>query len=463
MAESCVVDRHSVREPLRPAQLLAEKFLGGLERFLRVEAVSGVVLLAAATAAFIWSNSPLADSYHSFSHAPLTLGVGRVVFTQPVHFYVNDVLMTIFFLVVGMEIRRELHEGALSSVRLAALPVAAATGGVAVPAAIYLAINAQALLREGWAVPTATDIAFAVGVLALLGRSIPSGVRVFLLAIAIIDDIAAVIIIATFYSGGLDLSGFLIAGFGVLLVLGFQRIGVGAVFAYLLPGTILWFGLFKAGVHPTLAGVVLGLMTPVVPMRRREHPLDVATRALDYFKRNSQPRHHHLRANLAPLRELRDAQRELLPPVVRVQAALHPWVAYGVMPLFALVNAGVSIDGLDLSSPSSQSVLTGVAIGLVVGKPIGIILGSWLAVRIGWCDLPHGVTWPSVALVGCLGGIGFTMSIFIATLAFSSESLLAAAKAGILIASVMAGVIGLVVGRLEVARTGASKRQVPPE
>jgi NhaA family Na+:H+ antiporter len=445
-----VADRHAVQEPLPPAQLLAEKLFSGLERFLHVEAVSGVVLLAAATAAFIWANSPLAESYHSFSHAPLTLGAGTVLFTQSLHFYVNDVLMTVFFLVAGMEIRRELHEGALSNLRLASLPLAAAAGGVAVPALIYLAINSDAVLREGWAVPTATDIAFAVGVLALLGRSIPSSVRVFLLAIAIVDDIAAVIIIAMFYSGGMDLSGFVIAGLGVLLVLGFQQIGVGAAIAYVLPGAILWFGLFRAGVHPTLAGVVLGIMTPVVPMRMRERPLDVATRALNHFRWNSQPQHDNGRANLAPLKDLRAAQRGLLPPVVRVQAALHPWVAYGVMPLFALVNAGVSLSGPDLMSGSLQGVLIGVAIALVVGKPVGIILGSWLVVRVGLCNLPHGVTWRSVALVGCLGGIGFTMSIFIATLAFSSESLLAAAKSGVLIASVVAGIIGLVLGRIEI-------------
>ncbi|HEY7673440.1 MAG TPA: Na+/H+ antiporter NhaA [Gammaproteobacteria bacterium] len=453
-----MVDRHAAPEPLPPAQLLAEKLLAGLERFLHIEAVSGILLLAAAATAFVWANSPFADAYHGFSHVPLSLGIGGFLFAQPLHFYVNDVLMTVFFLVAGLEIRRELHDGALSNLRLAALPLAAAAGGVAVPAAIYLAINPDAVLREGWAVPTATDIAFAVGVLALLGRSIPSSVRIFLLAIAIIDDIAAVIIIATFYSGGLDPSGLLIAGSGVLLVLGFQRIGVGAAFAYLVPGAILWFGLFRAGVHPTLAGVVLGLLTPVIPMKRRERPLDLAMKALERFKRNAQSRGHDRGADLAPLKDLRAAQRELLPPVVRVEAALHPWVAYGVMPLFALANAGVSLSGLELTSGSAQSVLIGVAAALVVGKPVGITLGSWLAVRLGWCHLPRGVTWRSVALVGCLGGIGFTMSIFIATLAFGSESLLAAAKSGVLIASVMAGVIGLILGRIEVGRARASQR-----
>ena len=381
-------DRHPARGPLA---------------FLHVEAVSGVVLLAAAAAAFVWANSPFGDSYYGFWHAPLTLGLGSLAVVQPLHFYVNDVLMTVFFLVVGMEIRREIHDGSLSNLRLAWLPLAAAAGGVAVPATIYLTLNIEPVLREGWAVPTATDIAFAVGVLALLGRSIPSSVRVFLLAIAIIDDIAAVVIIATFYSDGLDLSWLFVAGFGVLLVLAFQQFGIGAPFAYVVPGAILWFGLLKAGVHPTMAGVVLGLMTPVVPM-------------------------------------------------VRVEAALHPWVAYGIMPLFALANAGVSLTGLDLSSAATQGVLIGVAIALVVGKPVGIFLGSWLVVRLGWCYLPDGVTWRRVALVGCLGGIGFTMSIFIATLAFGSESLLAAAKSGVLIASVVAGVVGFAVGRIDIAR-----------
>jgi NhaA family Na+:H+ antiporter len=438
------------------AQLAARKVFGTIERFLHVEAVGGIVLLVAAAAALIWANSPAGDSYERVWHAPLTLGLGGLVLAKPLHFWINDGLMTIFFLVVGMEIRREIHEGALASARMAALPLAAAAGGVAVPALIYVALHSDPVLRQGWAIPTATDIAFAVGVLALLGRSIPGTVRVFLLALAIIDDIAAVLIIAIFYSAGLDYSGILIAAIGILLVLGLQQIGVGAAYAYVVPGAILWVGLQQTGVHPTLAGVILGLITPVQPFRSRERPVDAATRALNTLNDQAESQHADPRELAVPLKRLREAQREILPPVVRVQAALHPWVAYAVMPLFALANAGVRLDGASLDAPAAQSIVTAVAVALVVGKPVGIVLGSWGAVRLGWCALPPGVTWLGILLVGCLGGIGFTMSIFIANLAFQSEAHLGAAKAGVLLASAAAAILGLAAGRLHARARGAT-------
>jgi NhaA family Na+:H+ antiporter len=446
------VSRHPSRPALPPARQIADKVFTVLERFLHVEAVSGIVLLLAAAAALIWANSPGAESYQQFWHAPFTIGLGGYVLSKPLHFWINDGLMTIFFLVVGMEIRREIHEGALSNLRVASLPLAAAIGGVAAPALIYIVLNTGELVRQGWAVPTATDIAFAVGVLALLGKSVPATIRILLLALAIIDDIAAVIIIALFYASGLDYSGLLIAGFGVLLVLGFQRIGIGTAYAYVLPGAILWFGVLQTGAHPTLAGVALGLMTPVHSRRTRERPLDTAVRALSHVDERLQTGHNDPRDLLEPLKELRYAQRELLAPVVRVQMSLHPWVAYGVMPLFALANAGVSVGGLELTSAESQSVLIGVLLALVIGKPLGIFLGSWIAVRAGWCRLPLDVRWGDILLIGCLGGIGFTMSIFIASLAFVDPSLLAAAKAGVLLASLMAGILGLALGKVLVRR-----------
>jgi len=463
------VSRHPVDAPLPHAQRVAERVFNALERFLHVEAVSGVVLLVAAGIALLWANSPLADSYHHFWEMPLTIGVGAYSATRSVHFVINEMLMTIFFLVVGMEIRREMHEGTLAELRAASLPLAAAMGGVAVPAVLYLMLNAEPVLRDGWAIPTATDIAFAVGVLALLGKSIPASIRIFLLALAIIDDIAAVIIIAAFYSGGLDYSGLLIAAFGLLLVLGLQTIGIGSALPYVIPGAILWMGLYKTGVHPTLAGVALGLITPVLPLRTRERPLDTATRALSELQHSVADNHLASHELQRPLKELRTAQRELLPPVTRVQMALHPWVAYGVIPLFALANAGVNVDGINLSSRDALSVMLGVLVALLTGKPIGIFLGSWIAVRAGWCRLPPGLTWRGVLLAGCLGGIGFTMSIFIANLAFGDGGLLAAAKLGVLLASAAAGTVGLVLGRVYLARLKSAEMvsadiplQVPP-
>lgn len=369
-------------------------------QLLHNEAAGGLLLLLVAAAALIWANSPLAAGYDQLWHASLA--------SRSLHFWINDGLMTVFFLVVGMEIRREIHDGALSTLQLASLPLAAAAGGVALPALLYLAFNPAAPLNQGWAVPTATDIAFALGVLALLGRSIPANVRVLLLALAIIDDIAAVLIIALFYTGGFDFNGVLIGVAGVLMVLAMQGMRIGNAWAYVLPGAVLWYGFLQTGAHPALAGVALGMMTPVRAMRGQ-------------------------RADVAP-------------PSLRVQMALHPWVTFGVMPLFALANAGVSLDGAPAGT-GVNAVMLGTTVGLFLGKPLGIFFTSWLVVRLGWCRLPPGVSWTRVLLIGLLGGIGFTMSIFIATLAFADASLLAAAKLGVLVASAVAGIAGLLVGR----------------
>ncbi|WP_439360979.1 Na+/H+ antiporter NhaA [Bradyrhizobium sp. DASA03007] len=429
-------------DDLPKVQRLAEQALSTFHRFLHVEAVSGAVLLVAAAAALIWANSPAAPSYRAFWNVPLAIGIGEHVFSRSLHFWVNDALMTVFFLVVGMEIRREVHEGALSRLDQAVLPLVAAAGGVVVPALIYLSLNNDPTRGHGWAVPTATDIAFAVGVLALLGRKTPVNVRVFLLALAIIDDIIAVLIIAVFYTESLQLGGFIVAAIGVLAVLGFQRIGIGAALPYVVPGSLVWIGFFVAGVHPTLAGVVLGLMTPARAIPMREPPLEVASRVLRQLRTSDVMRASDPHLLQQPLRDLRVAHREILPPVSRVQMTLHPWVAYGVMPIFALANAGVSLAGADLSG-GSHLVMMGTALALVAGKPLGVVGATWVAVRLGRCRLAPGVSWGGVCLVGLLAGIGFTMSIFISMLAFSDEGLLRAAKLGVLFGSLVAATLGL--------------------
>lgn len=385
---------------LSKSRSLAGRALATLQQFLHVEAISGIVLLAAAAAALLWANSPFARSYHDVWDLLIPLRLGEFSFVKSLHFWINDGLMTVFFLVVGMEIRRELHEGALSRFDQAILPVLAACGGVIVPALVYLSFNAAAGRYQGWAIPTATDIAFAVGVLALLGKSIPGNVRVFLLALAIIDDIIAVLIIALFYTGGLDPGGFAVAAFGVVLALGLQRLGFGSAYAYIVPAVVVWAGFLAAGVHPTLAGVVLGLITPV-----------------------------------------RSPRPEIDPPVIRVETALHPWVAYAIMPLFALANAGVNFTGMQLTD-GKQFVTLGVALALCAGKPVGVIGATWLAVRTG-CRLAPGLSWGGVCLIGLLAGIGFTMSIFIAMLAFTDDRLLDAAKLGVLLGSLISVTLGL--------------------
>lgn len=429
-------------------QLLAARAFASIERFLHIEAASGIVLLIAAAIALVWSNSPFAASYTRIWHTPLSIRLGQFEFSHSLHFWINDALMTFFFLVVGMEIRREIHEGSLSDRRQAMLPVIAALGGVVLPALIFLGFNFQPILRNGWAIPTATDIAFALGMLALLGRSIPGNIRIFLLTLAIIDDIIAVLIIALFYSGGLDYTGFLIAGFGIMLVLGFQRIGIGSAFGYIIPGAIIWTGMLITGAHPTLAGVVLGLMTPVVSVPMPERPLDTLSRiANELTGQNIKMEYEHKLAR--SLRKLKLAQRELLPPVVRVQKALHPWVAYIIMPLFALANAGVSISSKSFSGDPEIRIILGVVIALVIGKSVGILSMSWISVRMRWGQLPPDVTWKGITLVGLLAGIGFTMSIFITMLAFEDHNLQNAAKLGVLIGSFTAAVLGLIWGKIQ--------------
>jgi Na+:H+ antiporter, NhaA family len=438
-------------EDLPRAQQLAEQALNTLQRFLHVEAVSGVVLVAAAAVALIWANSPHVHGYHAFWNLPVTIGLGENAFSRSLHFWVNDALMTVFFLVVGMEIRREIHEGALSRIDQAVLPLIAASGGVIVPALIYVSFNSDPVRGHGWAVPTATDIAFAVGILALLGRSIPVNVRVFLLALAIIDDILAVLIIAAFYSGGIHVSGFAIAALGVLGVLAFQRMGIGSAPAYVVPGFFVWLGFLVAGIHPTLAGVVLGLLTPARPVPMREHPLEVLSRVVKQLRSSDAIASKESHRLHGPLQELRVAHREMLPPVSRVQMAMHPWVAYIIMPIFALANAGVSLAGTDPSN-TAHLVMLGTAVALVVGKPLGIIGSAWIVVRLGLCRLAPGVSWGGICLVGLLAGIGFTMSIFIAMLAFIDDGLLNAAKLGVLVGSVVAAVFGLGWGAIYVRR-----------
>jgi Na+:H+ antiporter, NhaA family len=423
--------------------LLAQQAFATLERFLHIEAVSGIALLLAAAIALIWANSPYAHSYHTLWDLPLSFGFGSFAFSQSLHFWINDGLMTVFFLVVGMEVRREIHEGALSERSQALLPIAAAVGGVIAPALIFLALNPDLVRGQGWAVPTATDIAFAVGVLALLGRSIPRNVRVLLLALAIIDDVIAVLIIAFFYSGGLDTDGFMIAALGLLMVLGLQRIGVGSAYPYILPGAIVWIGLLITGAHPTLTGVVLGLITPARSIPMSEHPVDIVSRAARELQARFAGAKHDVEAIARPLRQLRVANREMLPPAVRVQSALHPSVAFGIMPIFALANAGVTVGGVDLSAGRASFVMFGVSLALVVGKPLGIVALTWLTVRTGWCRLPPGVSWAGVSLIALLAGIGFTMSIFIAILAFADRDLLGAAKLGMLLGSLAAALVGL--------------------
>lgn len=432
---------------LRPARRLARAITGPISSFLHVQASSGILLLVASVAALVWASSPWHESYEHLWHIPLQIGAGGWVFSRPVHFWINDVLMVVFFFVVGLEIRREIHDGELSRLRRAALPVLAAVGGMVVPALIYFAFNRGSAGRAGWGVPMATDIAFAVGVLALLGKRVPAAVRVLLLALAIIDDIGAILVIALFYSTHFDVTGLGIAAMGVLGVLALQAFGVRPPVAYIAPGVVVWAGFLKAGIHPTIAGVILGLLTPAKPWYGLRGFVSTTEAAVHDARDLGETRgdSHEL---VSVLDRVGEARREAVAPVVRLEAALHPWVAYGIMPLFAFANAGVRVTGMDLGGAASPAILAGIIAGLCAGKPIGIVLASFIAVKTGIAARPRGVTWRAVVVVGLVAGIGFTMAIFIAGLAFRDPGMLAAAKLAVLAASGAAGVIALLAGRL---------------
>lgn len=435
-------------EASRRLRKAAQKLAGPVESFLALETAGGILLLVAAATALLWANSPWKHSYHDLWHTPVGFGVGDWSMVQSLHFWINDGLMTIFFLLAGLEIKREMAHGELSDLKRASLPILAAIGGMVVPALIYFALNPSGPAASGWGVPMATDIAFALGVLSLLGRRVPAAMRILLLALAIIDDLGAILVIAIFYSSNIDLVGLAVAGGGMAVLLVWLRVGVRPGIGYSVPLVILWAGLYKAGVHPTLAGVIVGLATPVKPWLSIEQFAGIADKALTQFRdRTAKTFDHH--DIVAPLRQLALAGRETISPVVRLESNLHTWVAFAIMPLFAIANAGVDLGAIDTSGAGAFNLMAGVAIGLALGKPLGVMFFAWLGVKLGWCNLPRGMNWMSILIIGIVAGIGFTMSIFIAELAFKgSPGLLGLAKLAILGATAAAGIAGMVLGRL---------------
>lgn len=434
------------------ARRLVHRALAPVERFLRIEAASGILLLIAAAIALVWANSPWRASYSALWQTPFGLRFGNIVFERDLGFWINDGLMTVFFFVVGLEIRRETHDGELSDARRAALPVAAAIGGMLAPALIYAALNQGRASLHGWGTPMATDIAFAVGVLALLGRRVPSPLRVLLLALAVIDDVGAILVIAVFYSSGTSMLGFAILSAGVLGVIALQMLGARRALAYAVPAVIAWVGAYRAGIHPTLAGVLIGFLTPPRAWFERHRFAESAHASVDAVRTWTADDDRSLRSHLA---DLDRARREAVSPIERLQGRFHGWVAFVIMPLFGLANAGVSLDNVSFAGDSLR-VFLGVTLGLILGKPLGIVVLSSIAVRIGIAALPRGTNWFGVGIVGLVGGIGFTMALFIAELAFASGPLLDAAKVGILAASAGAAASGLGLGALLLRKKAAS-------
>jgi NhaA family Na+:H+ antiporter len=417
--------------------------LAPIERFLAIEAASGIVLLTAALVALLWANSSYHQAYERLWQLPLGIRLGSLQFERDLHFVINDGLMTVFFFVVGLEIRREMHGGELSDLRRAALPLTAALGGMLAPAALFTALNHGRASASGWGVPMATDIAFAVGMLALLGQRVTPALRVLLLALAVIDDIGAIIVIALFYSSGIHALGLVVVAAGMTAIAAMQKLGVRTSLAYVVPALVIWSGAYVAGIHPTLAGVVVGLMTPARAWYGRDGFIDQAEASVAALRAEAPSRSEH--QLLPQLQALATARREAVSPVERLEHALHGWVAFAIMPLFALANAGVSVSGTGFGT-HGWPVFAGIVLGLVIGKPVGILGLSWLAVRAGLATLPRGVRFSHVAVVGVVAGIGFTMAIFIAQLAFSRPELLATAKLAVLCGSAAAALLGLGLG-----------------
>jgi len=418
-------------QPLAPAPL---RMPAALREFLREETAGGVVLVAAAVLALAWANSPWQASYDAFWRTGLEVRLGRLGLGDDLRGWVNEGLMALFFLVVGLELKRELVDGELRSMRQAALPVVAAAGGMLLPAAIYAAFNASGPGADGWGVPMATDIAFALGVLAMAGSGVPPVLKLFLLALAVVDDLGSILVVAVFYSGELRLPALAVAAGLVALVLGLRRLRVGWGPVYIATGAGLWLALHAAGVNAALAGVAMGLLTPARPVSHPDAVHD-SSRALAQTP------------GPAPVREVVREARGTVSTVERLEHDLHPLTAFLVVPVFALANAGVTVHAAALTEPGAPAVFAGLVAGRIVGKPVGILLAVWLAVRLGLGAVPSGAGMRHLAGVATVAGIGFTVPLFVADLAFPGGEFEAAVKLGLLAASVVAGLAGVLILR----------------
>jgi NhaA family Na+:H+ antiporter len=413
------------------------------QAFAHQESSGGIVLLLCTVIALLWVNSPWHDSYHALWHTHFSIGIANQIFDRDLHFWVNDGLMAIFFFVVGLEIKRELLVGELATPRQAMLPLFGALGGVMVPAAIYASLNYGGPGAAGWGVPMATDIAFVIGVMALLGDRVPIGLKVFLTALAIVDDIVAVLVIAIFYTAEISWSALGLAAAGLLVLYLGNRAGVRHPLPYTLVGIAVWLAVLSSGVHATIAGVLVAFTIPARSLLDAPGFLRHSRSILDHFEHHASQHEGVMRdaEQQMAIEALEDSCEKAQPPLYRLEQALHPWVSFLIMPLFALANAGVALGG-DLGRLLADPITLGVILGLFLGKPIGIFSLSWLAIRFRLADLPHGVRWSHTLGAGVLGGIGFTMSLFIAALAFPSQELLDTAKLGILLGSLMAAIAG---------------------
>lgn len=427
------------RSYIRPA-------LGTFQYFLREEAFSGILLLLATALALIWANSAWGSHYDTLWQTKVGFNAGSFSLSKPLILWINDGLMAVFFFVVGLEIKREIQVGELSRPRQALFPIVAAFGGMLVPALIYISFNYGGAAEHGWGIPMATDIAFALGILSLMGKRAPLGLKIFLTAVAIVDDIGAVLVIAMFYSGSLQTGALLAAGVIFLLLILLNRLKVRSPLPYAFLGAFLWLAVLQSGVHATVAGVLLATTIPSKQRINSQGFVRDSRAYLDSFEKADAPGPDILpnKEQRAALHALETVAESVSSPLQRLEHAMHPWVALAIMPVFALANAGVALSGVGLAS-LFQVESAGIIFGLVFGKQIGITGFTWLGSRLGWISKPAGISWRQIYGASWLAGIGFTMSLFITSLAFSQVELIAQAKVSILLASLISAIGGWLV------------------
>ncbi|HEU4318726.1 MAG TPA: Na+/H+ antiporter NhaA [Acidimicrobiia bacterium] len=426
-------------------RFVPKTFISPFVRFSQIEASSGIVLLIAAIVAMVWANSGWADSYFSLLEQHLTIEFGSFQFDESVLHLINDGLMAVFFFVVGLEIKRELVLGDLRDPKAAALPVLAALGGMVVPALIYLVFNAGTAAGHGWGIPMATDIAFAVGIVALLGSRVPAGAKLFLLAVAIADDIGAIAVIAIFYTSELNAAYLAAAVAGLIAVWIASKIHVRAMWFYVPAAFLIWYFTLESGVHATIAGVALGFLTPAYPYYGPREFDERARAILDQFDPDDITDLHAQEHADHEALLLSDIASESVSPLTRMEYKLVRWSSFVIVPLFALANAGVDFRGVDIGAALTSNIALGVAGGLVIGKIVGISAAAFGAVRLGLGRLPPGTSWGHVVGLAAIAGIGFTVALFVAGLAFEEPEFTNLAKVGIFSGSIVAGIIGSII------------------
>ncbi len=436
----------------REQDYLIDRLMRPFKTFARVEASGGILLLVCTIIAMILANSPLAEAYHHFWEVPVTIGAGTYHLTESLHHWINDGLMTVFFFVVGLEIKRELMVGELANPRQAALPIAGAIGGMIFPAIIYIFFNYGIEGKSGWGIPMATDIAFALGVITLMGKRVPLGLKVFLVALAIVDDLGAVLVIALFYTSNISWLMLGAAAAVYIVMIGMNLIGIRQPIPYAILGFFLWLAFLKSGVHATISGVISAFIIPTFITCDPASFYKRSMCSLENFRESSTGEKEGTTAltnhdQLNALDQIKENLENMLSPMHRLEHQLHPVTTFFIMPVFALANAGITLEG-DLFGLLLKPVSVGIILGLVLGKQIGITFFSWLSVKLGIASLPPQVSWKELYGTAWLGGIGFTMSLFVANLAFpGQEELLINGKIGILTASLLAGTIGFILLR----------------